>query len=231
MLIVALVTFAQLFARHDATGAALVTDVRSGEVVASLKADRQVLPLSTIKLFVAAEWWKRRLGGSLDDMLVDGLDQPGKERALELRRRFGSQAVLDDLRELGLEELKLPPDADDDDWATALSIGEQHVMVTLAQVSKFLRETAAKSKKLQAAMLDCVARGTAKRASAMKGHLGGKTGSGPASKKPDYDGWFAGLVFDRGEPRYTIAVYVDGKGFGGGVATSIAAEMAQALAR
>jgi membrane peptidoglycan carboxypeptidase len=230
----------QAFRGADATGAALALDVETGAVVASVSAgrdvDRPVLPLSVIKLYVAAIWWDHGLGGSLDDMLVDGLDQPGKDRALALRKRLGGPAVIADLRRYGLESLTLAPDADDRAWGETLSIGEQHVTVTLAQVARFLRgiggarsETA---RRLQAAMLECVRRGTARSVAAKQAgaswQLGGKTGTGPATAKP-YDGWFAGLVFEGGRPRYAVAVYVDGKGPGGGVAASIAAELARQL--
>jgi membrane peptidoglycan carboxypeptidase len=230
----------QLFRGADATGAALALDVDTGAVVASVSAGRDlarpVLPLSVIKLYVAAIWWDHGLGGSLDDMLVDGLDQPGKDRAVALRQRIGGPAVLADLRRYGLESLTLAPDADDGTWSQTLSIGEQHVTVTLAQVARFLRTIALgrteSARRLQAAMIECVRRGTARSVAAKQAgaswQLGGKTGTGPATSKP-YDGWFAGLVFAGGRPRYAVAVYVDGKGPGGGVAASIAAELARRL--
>ena len=59
--------------------------------------------------------------------------------------------------------------------------------------------------------------------------LGGKTGTGPFGAEP-HDGWFAGLIFDRGVPRYTVAVYVERRGPGGGVAAGIAAEIVRLLA-
>jgi hypothetical protein len=221
--------------------AALALDVRTGAVVAPVSAgrdvDRPVLPLSVIKLYLAAVWWDRGMGGSLDDMLVDGLDAPAKERAVLLRKRFGGAAVLSDLRRYGLDSLTLAPDADDEAWGTTLSIGEEHVTVTLLQVSRFLRTIASAqsdtARKLQAAMRDCVLRGTARSVAPKQAgaswQLGGKTGTGPAGRKP-FDGWFAGLVFLAGEPRYTVAVYVDGQG-PGGVAASLAAEIARTLSQ
>lgn len=222
--------------------AALALDVRTGAEVASMSAgrdvDRPLLPLSVVKLYLAAVWWDRGMGGSLDDMLVDGLDAPAKERAVLLRKRFGAAAVLSDLRRYGLDSLTLAPDADDEAWGTTLSIGEEHVTVTLLQVSRFLRTIAAAqsvtARKLQAAMRDCVLRGTARSVAPKQAgaswQLGGKTGTGPAGARP-FDGWFAGLVFQDGTPRYTVAVYVDGQGPGGGVAASIAAEIARKLSQ
>ena len=227
--ILALLLVQDLFRAAEAKGAALVTDVRDGAVVTSLDADRRVLPLSLVKLWVAAIWWDRGLPGSLDDMLVEGLDQPGKDRAIELRKRFGGKAVLADLERYGLA-LTIKADASDAEWGETLSIGERNVTVTPGQVSAFLR-TIARSKgasKLRAAMLACVERGTARGARQAAGRLGGKTGSGPALRQP-LDGAFAGLVFVEGEPRYTVYVYVDGKGLGGGVAASIAAGVARSL--
>jgi beta-lactamase class D len=222
----------ELFRSVGAEGAALVTDVHTGAVVASVDAERRVLLLSIVKLYVAAVFWDRGMSASLDDMLVDGLDRPGQVRAVELRAKFGGAAVLEDLSRYGLA-LTLPADASDAEWGETLSIGEKDVIVTLPQVSQFLR-TIAKSKsesarRLRSAMLECVKRGTARGGAREAGpRLGGKTGSGPATAKP-VDGAFAGLIFAEGEPRYTVYVYVEGKGFGGGVAASIAATIARSL--
>jgi beta-lactamase class D len=221
-----------LYRAAGATGAALVTDVRDGAVVASLDADRRLLPLSTIKLYLAAVWWDRGQPGSLDDMLVDGRDQPGKDRAVELRKKFGGAAILEDLGRYGLT-LSLKPGASDAEWGETLSIGEKNVFVTLPQLSAFLRKIAdspsESARKLRNAMLACVERGTARGARQAAPRLGGKTGTGPAAAKPAFDGIFAGLVFVKGEPRYTVIVQADGKGLGGGVAASIAARVARSL--
>src|SRR5262249_10151125 len=57
---------AQLLRDADAHGAALVTEVATGAVVASAASGREiaapVLPLSVIKLYVAALWWQHGLG-------------------------------------------------------------------------------------------------------------------------------------------------------------------------
>jgi beta-lactamase class D len=207
----------------------LVTDVRSGSVVKSADADRRVRPLSVIKLYVAALWWDHGLPGSLDDMLVDGRDQPGKDRAVELRKRFGGAAVLDGLKRYGLDSLTLRADADDATWGETLSIGEKNVTVTLAQVSAFLRTIATSksesARKLREAMLGCVERGTARGVAARQAgfQLGGKTGTSSST------GAFAGLIFQKGEPRYTVFVHLDEKGPGGGVPATMAADIGRAL--
>ena len=246
-------TAAAIFRGERARGAALVLDVKSGDVVLAIGEGRDVeapvLPLSIVKLYVAAMWWDHDLGDgdfvdprkgrvTVHDVLVDGWDRPGEEMAIELRRRFGAPAVL---AELGRRGLAIGPvaDADDATWGSALSIGEHDAALTLRSVSTLLRaigrsefvrpDTAGR---LQNAMRGAIDRGTARGADApLAGttwRLGGKTGSGPAGATPS-DGWFAGLVFERGEPRYTVAVYVDGRGRGGGVAASIAARITRAL--
>ena len=82
-------------------------------------------------------------------------------------------------------------------------------------------------------MRACVERGTAKSAAPRLAgtgwQLAGKTGSGAAGAKP-FDGWFAGLALHDGAPRYTIAVFVEKCGHGGGVAAAIAAGPVRELA-
>jgi cell division protein FtsI/penicillin-binding protein 2 len=92
----------------------------------------------------------------------------------------------------------------------------------------------ATARKLMAAMIDTVKRGTATRiASALEGiewAIGGKTGTGGRAGAPmnEQDGWFAGLVFDRqGKGRYTVATFVRRGGLGGGSAAEIPAQMAR----
>jgi len=85
-----------------------VLDVRTGDVVASAGVGRDVavpvLPLSVIKLYVAAMWWDRELGdGSLEepgvgrvsvhDVIANGYDRPGKEMAVVLRRKIGADRL------------------------------------------------------------------------------------------------------------------------------------------
>ena len=242
-------------------GAVRVLDVRTGDVVVSAAVGRNaaapVLPLSVIKLYVAAMWWDRGLGdGSLQepgvgrvsvhDVIAKSYDRPGKEMAVVLRRKIGAEAVLDGLRKYGLGSppgaLTLATGSSDAAWGDNLSIGEHDMKVTLDQVSRFLRaiglggqgllkpETA---RRLQVAMKDTVAHGTARgiapKLAGTRWQLGGKTGTGPLEARPSYDGWFAGLIFENGKPRYTVAVYIDGGGPGGGEAAWIAADLTRIL--
>jgi membrane peptidoglycan carboxypeptidase len=175
------------------------------------------------------------------DVLVDGYDRPGELIALELRRRLTGARVLDELRRYGLgPTLSLTADADDATWGHRLSLGEHSIRVTLDTVSRFLRSVgraelvrADTARRLHAAMRDTVSRGTARSAAPRVPagwHLGGKTGTGPEALAKPHDGWFAGLIFEGDRPRYTVAVYIDRGGPGGGVAASIAAGVARVLA-
>jgi hypothetical protein len=239
----------------------LVLDVRTGDVVASAGLGRDVaapvLPLSVIKLYVAAMWWDRELGDgslaepgvgrvSVHDVIANGYDRPCKEMAVVLRRKIGAEAMLAGLRRYGLGSppgvLTLAADASDAAWGDNLSIGEHEMTVTLDQVSRFLRAVGLggqgllkpdTARRLQEAMKDTVARGTARgvapKLAGTRWQLGGKTGTGPFEARPSYDGWFAGLIFESGQPRYTVAVYIDGGGPGGGVAASVAADLTRIL--
>jgi hypothetical protein len=242
-------------------GAVRVLDVRTGDVVVSAGVGRDVaapvLPLSVIKLYVAAMWLDHGAGdGSLEepgvgrvsahDVIAHGYDRPGKEMALVLRRKIGAKAMLAELRRYGLgtrpAALTLAADAGDAAWGNSLSIGEKNMTVTLDQVSRFLRAIGLggqglmkpdTARRLQDAMKDTVARGTARgvapKLAGTRWQLGGKTGTGPFEARPSYDGWFAGLIFESGKPRYTVAVYIDGGGPGGGVAAWIAADLTRIL--
>ena len=251
----------QLLRDARARGAVRVLDVRTGGVVASGGLGRDVaapmLPLSVIKLYVAAMWWDRDAGDgsfeepgvgrvSVHDVIANGYDRPCKEMAIVLRRKIGAKAMLAGLRRYGLGSppgaLTLAADAGDAAWGDNLSIGEHDMTVTLDQVSRFLRAVGLgderllkpdTARRLQDAMKDTVARGTARGVAAKlagtRWQLGGKTGTGPFEARPNYDGWFAGLIFESGQPRYTVAVYIDGGGPGGGVAASIAADLTRFL--
>lgn len=239
------------------TGAVVAIDVATGEVLASVAIGQEVaapvLPLSVIKLYLAALWWNHGHGDetlrdpragdvTAHDMLVNGYDRPGMAMAVSLRRSLGGGAVLGELRALGLGEppgaLTLPADADDATWGRALSIGEDHVTVTLLQVARLCRAigasdaalvTADTARRLRDGMRGAVAHGTASAAAPMLAgtgwQLGGKTGTGPDVVGPTSDGWFAGLAFEGDQPRLAIAVFVADRGPGGGVAARIAAEV------
>ena len=247
----------ELMSAANATGAIEIHEVATGAVVVATGVERDVaapvLPLSVIKLYAAAVWWNHETSDgafphpkrgtlTVTDALVDGYDLPGEQMAVALRAKLGARAVLDELRALGLRSLTLEPDATDAVWGATLSIGERDARVTLAEVSHFLRRLGsgnlpdATTKKLLAAMAACVERGTAKGAAptlvGTKWRLAGKTGSGPTVgvTPPDQlDGWFAGLILDGDVPRYTIAVYIDHRGYGGGVAATLAAQLAREL--
>jgi membrane peptidoglycan carboxypeptidase len=248
----------ELFAKTDARGAAVLLDVETGRIVAAVGVGREanapVLPLSVIKLYLAAIWWETGLGDgdfvdpkhgrvSLQDVLTDGWDAPGAEAAVRLRRKIGPERFLAALRAKGLGSspgtLTLSADSDDAAWGNCLSLGEQSVTVTLEQVAQFLgavgKRTDDTGSRLRTAMLEAVTRGSAAgvapRLAGIDWQLGGKTGTGPAEAKPNFDGWFAGLIFERKRPRYAICVFVEGKGRGGGVAAGIAADLTRWFAR
>jgi cell division protein FtsI/penicillin-binding protein 2 len=222
-----------------------------------------------------------------------GSDASGRQAALALRKAVGTQTVLADLQRYGFnrgdesfwaevdpqwrERLTPRPayakiDAlDEQDWSSALSIGESHMMTTALQVSRFfqadgndgvlcapgaLRMTKgpklvknvdckaptrvveeATARKLMAAAIDTVRRGSARRIAGALDDGGwamrGKTGTGGRAGAPlnEQDGWFAGLVFDRQKkPRYTVATFVACGGLGSGHAAEISVLLARFLA-
>lgn len=90
--------------------------------------------------------------------------------------------------------------------------------------------------RLQAAMREVVQRGSAQAvAHTLDGtswRIGGKTGTGPGLGPvgPQYDGWFAGLVFGpQGNARFTVATYVRHGGLGGENAAIISGQLARYL--
>ena len=242
----------RLLRAANLNGAVLITDVSTGTVVASAAIGRRVetpmLPLSVIKIYVAALWWDAGLGDgalahprkservTVHDVLVEGWDKPGEEMAITLRERSSGASVIAALAKYGIN-VTLAPDIDDKAWGNMLSIGERDCEVTLASVSAFLRKVGSEQRdtmlRLRAAMRDAVSRGTAKSAAAFVPRgwaLGGKTGTGPFVRGTPYDGWFAGLIFEGDRPRYTVAVYIERGGLGGGIAARLAADLASFLA-
>jgi hypothetical protein len=95
----------------------VVLDVHSGSLVAFVASDpgkldvtTGLLPLSTVKLMVAASWWDHEQGktaGSpesqslLSDMIVSGNDDAGRRIASALRTSIGAESVLKDLERYG----------------------------------------------------------------------------------------------------------------------------------
>ena len=91
--------------------------------------------------------------------------------------------------------------------------------------------------KISATALDTVQRGSARRiAGALQEAgwaIGGKTGTGgrPGAPLSGQDGWFAGLIFDRGgKPRYTVVTFVAQGGLGSGHAADISVLLARFMA-
>jgi cell division protein FtsI/penicillin-binding protein 2 len=98
---------------------------------------------------------------NIHEMLVGGSDSAGKQVALALRKSAGSQKVLADFRRYGFNRATeslwaevdpqwrkrlTPPPAyaaidtlNDEDWNSALSIGESYMVTTALQVSRFLQ--------------------------------------------------------------------------------------------
>ena len=250
---------AALGAMDGFVAVAAAEDVLTGEVVAwaasdpgALNRDTPLLPLSVAKLWLAASWWDRGVARepvSVHEMLVGGSDDDARRIARALRKAAGVNAVVSDLHKFGATT-KLTEATDAVRWADALSIGESNLETSVSRVSEFLRAIGKDGKndhgsilrpetarRLRAAMLDAVSRGTGREIGhALSGtgwRIGGKTGSGPGQGPvgPRSDGWFAGLVFDpAGGARYTAAAYVRHGGKGGGHAARICAEIAKSLA-
>ena len=90
------------------------------------------------------------------------------------------------------------------------------------------------AQRLQAAMRRVVTDGTARDVAATltdaRWSLGGKTATIPSHVGVGHDGWFAGVLFDeRRMPRYVVVVQVLGRGRGGGIAATVAAELTRAI--
>jgi hypothetical protein len=96
----------------------VMQDVRTGSLIAFAASDpakvdvtTALLPLSTVKLMLAASWWDHEqpdephlTGGrqmSVFEMIVSGNDQAGRQMASALRKSIGTEAVLKDLDRYG----------------------------------------------------------------------------------------------------------------------------------
>jgi beta-lactamase class D len=145
----------RLLAERRLAGAIVVQDVRSGALAAfastsapdarggapspatvplpsaapspaaALDVGSPILPLSIVKLLLAASWWDREAGAAADrhgagrhehpidvhEMLVRGSDADGKRLALALRRSAGSSGVLADLDRYGFPGREARPGA------------------------------------------------------------------------------------------------------------------------
>jgi cell division protein FtsI/penicillin-binding protein 2 len=102
-----------------------------------------------------------RKGVNAHEMLVWGSDLAGKQMAVTLRNAIGEEAVLADLHRYGFNapedpfwayvdpawKSRLTPaptsgllqNLDDQQWSSALSIGETHMTITLLQISRFMQ--------------------------------------------------------------------------------------------
>jgi cell division protein FtsI/penicillin-binding protein 2 len=123
-----------------------------------------VLPLSLMKLHLAASWWERerqigmKAPVDVHEMLVAGLDSAARQLATSLRQAVGPDAILQDLKKFGFADCSTFPEQEraawykagkacmtlsaqtgKDDWASALSIGGSEFSVTLLYISSFLQ--------------------------------------------------------------------------------------------
>jgi cell division protein FtsI/penicillin-binding protein 2 len=103
--------------------------------------------------------YRRRV--NVHEILVGGSDSAGKQLAIALRKAIGAEAVLADLCRYGFNRgnksfwadvdpqlrKRLSPrpataslnGLDDDEWSSALSIGESHMTISAMQVSRFFQ--------------------------------------------------------------------------------------------
>jgi beta-lactamase class A len=245
------------------TGAVVVS---AASEPSKLDVTTQVTPLSLAKVYLAASWWDRKQpdqSENIHEMLVSGSDSVGRRVALALRKAVTADAVLADLRRYGFNGAAYArlSGLDEEHWSSALSIGESDMATTPLQVSRFFQAVgngglqcapngatatcksptrvvdATTAKRLIAAAIDTVKRGSAKHIAGtlddIGWSIGGKTGTGGRAGAPieAQDGWFAGLVFDRhGKARYTVATFVRRGGLGGVNAAEISAAAARFLA-
>lgn len=244
----------RLLDERHLSGVVIVADAHTGAVLLSAASgghtlDEPVLPLSLMKLYLAADYLAHHrdwpAGIDSDTLVARGFDTPGRALALALRHERGSLGVRKDMAALGLPPcadaaatdcLALDLDAPDAEWADVFSLGEASVRETPMHLIAFLRDVArddsAGARLLRAAMLGTVEtpNGTAHGLAGSLGEgwrIGGKTGSGPASDPP-LNGCFAGFVqYGIGKPRLLVFAYVYHGGFGGGAAGHLAADAAR----
>ena len=97
-----------------------------------------MLPLSVVKVLLAASLLEHGIEDGVHEMIVGGSDLAGKRLAVQLRNAVGAEAVLADVRRFGFT-IALPPGASDDEWGTTFSIGESHMLVTPLEIARFFR--------------------------------------------------------------------------------------------
>ena len=107
----------ELMQRSHLEAIVVVQDVSTGGLVAFAASDRErldvttpVLPLSTVKLLVAAMWWDHEQASNLKlenserllaDAIISGNDNAGRSIASALRKALGTETVLKDLEQYG----------------------------------------------------------------------------------------------------------------------------------
>lgn len=105
----------ELFKRDHLVGTLVIQNVQTGSLVAFAASDparldvnTSVLPLSTVKLMLAASWWDHGqpdvfspAGTSVSEMIVTGDDNAGRRIASLLRKEIGTTAMMKDLDRYG----------------------------------------------------------------------------------------------------------------------------------
>lgn len=129
----------------------VVQEVNTGSLVAfaasepeKLDVTTAVLPLSTVKLMVAASWWDHKQpeepelpGGpkmSVTEMIETGNDNAGRRMASALRQRIGTQAFLQDLEHYGFRAAPgaTGPGKDESFWAEIPSRWKERLRPAMA---------------------------------------------------------------------------------------------------
>ena len=104
--------------KNNLTAVTVAQNVRTGAVVAFAASDSAeldvtsaVLPLSVVKLFLAASWWQHKdvnefLASdgsrvSVHEMIVSGSDNAGRLTAIELRKNIGADVIIKELGRFG----------------------------------------------------------------------------------------------------------------------------------
>jgi cell division protein FtsI/penicillin-binding protein 2 len=103
---------------NNLTAVTVVQNVHTGALVAfaasdpaHLDATSALLPLSVIKLFIAASWWQHKNANefvatdgsrvSVHEMIVSGSDNAGRFTAIELRNTVGAEVIIKELERFG----------------------------------------------------------------------------------------------------------------------------------
>jgi len=106
---------------NNLTAVTVVQNVRTGALVAFAASDQSrldvtsaVLPLSVVKLFLAASWWQHKNANefvasdgtrvSVHEMIVSGSDNAGRLTASELRKTIGADVILTELSHFGFPQ-------------------------------------------------------------------------------------------------------------------------------